>query len=172
MKLNQDYNFLFREREHMHHFHIWQSQCTASCRDIYGQLLGLTVLIVCNVSWNIRRELLISRGQIILLCLRFPRCCSWNQGKSVALLRHDVLQRYSICSRRGQRSMSYRRTFSPSSPIKRLSVRRRSSPGKASSHRWKDSSCQWSSNSLPRRPPKVNNVLEWQFLICVKWVVL
>lgn len=65
--------------------------------------------------------------------------------------------------------MSYSRTSSPSSPIKRLSVRGRSSPGKASSHRWKDGGCQWSSNSLPRRPPKADDVLEWQFLICVKW---
>lgn len=66
--------------------------------------------------------------------------------------------------------MSSSRTSSPWSPIKRLSVCGRSRLCKVSSHRWKDSGCQWSSNSLPARPPKADNVLERQFLICVKWL--
>lgn len=55
----------------------------------------------------------------------------------------------------------------PWSPIKRLSVCARSRLGKDSSCRWKDSGCQWSSNSLP-----ADNALEWQSLICVKWLTL
>lgn len=68
--------------------------------------------------------------------------------------------------------MSSSRTSSPWSLIKRPSVCGRSSPGKASSHRWKDSGCQWSSNSVPRRPPKVDNVLEWQILVCAEWLIV
>lgn len=105
-----------------------------------------------------------------LLLFLFARNCSWTETKVRSRCRLTCFG--GICRRRGQRSMSSSRTSSPWSLIKRPSVCGRSSPGKASSHRWKDSGCQWSSNSVPRRPPKVDNVLEWQILVCAEWLIV